>query len=68
MEKEQATGKFDVLKGKAKQAIGKATGDSSLEAEGAVDEAKGHVKQAYGGVKDAIKKSDKQAGSDLNDK
>ena len=68
MEKEHVTGKVDELKGKAKQGIGKATDDPGLQGEGVVDEVKGKVKQAYGDVKDAIKKSDKKAGSDINRK
>jgi uncharacterized protein YjbJ (UPF0337 family) len=67
LEKEQITGKVDELKGKAKQGIGKATDDRSLQGEGIVDEAKGKVKQAYGDVKDTIKHSDKKVGSDVND-
>ncbi len=68
MEKEHVTGKVDELKGKAKQGVGKATDDPGLQGEGMVDEAKGKVKQAYGDVKDAIKDTDKSAGTDLNDK
>lgn len=68
MEKEHVTGKVDELKGKAKQGIGKATDNPGLQGEGVIDEVKGKVKQAYGDVKDAIKDSDKQAGSDINRK
>ncbi len=68
MEKEQISGKVDELKGKAKQAVGNATDDPGLQGEGVLDEAKGTVKQAVGNVKDAIKKSDRAAGTDVNDK
>jgi uncharacterized protein YjbJ (UPF0337 family) len=68
MEKEQVTGKMDELKGKVKQGIGKATDDPGLQGEGVLDEAKGKLKQAYGNVKDAIKDSDKTAGTDVNNK
>ena len=68
MEKEQVTGKVDELKGKAKQAIGHMTDNPGLENEGAFDEVKGKVKQAYGDVKDALHKSDKAAGTEVNDK
>ncbi len=68
MEKEQVTGKMDELKGKVKQGVGKATNNPNLQGEGVVDEAKGKVKQGYGDVKDAIKRTDKDAGSDVNDK
>jgi uncharacterized protein YjbJ (UPF0337 family) len=68
MEKEHITGKVDELKGKTKQAVGRATDDPGLQGEGVVDEAKGKVKQAFGDVKDAIKKSDRTAGTEVNDK
>jgi uncharacterized protein YjbJ (UPF0337 family) len=68
MEKEHVTGKMDELKGKLKQGVGKATNNPNLQGEGVVDEAKGKVKQGYGDVKDAIKRTDKEAGSDVNDK
>lgn len=68
MEKEHVTGKIDELKGKAKQGIGNATDDPGLQSEGVVDELKGKVKQAFGDVKDAIKGTDKAAGTDIHHK
>ncbi len=68
MEKENITGKVDELKGKTKQAIGNATDDPGLQGEGVIDEAKGKVKQAFGDAKDAVKKSDKAAGTEVDDK
>lgn len=41
--------------GKAKEALGKATNDEDLEAEGKVDKAKAGLKQAGEKVKDAFK-------------
>ena len=67
MEKEQVTGKIDELKGKAKQAVGGATGNPNLQDEGTVDEAKGKIKQAYGDVKDTVNKADRQAGTDIDE-
>ena len=46
----------ETAKGKAKEGIGKATGNESLEAEGHADQAKGGLKQAVEKVKDAFKK------------
>ena len=43
------------LEGKAKQAVGNATGDSSLKREGVKDEKAGQVKQAGEKVKDIFK-------------
>lgn len=44
------------LKGKAKEAAGKARGDESQEAEGKTDQSKSDLKQAGEKVKDAFKK------------
>jgi uncharacterized protein YjbJ (UPF0337 family) len=68
MEKEHITGKVDELKGKAKQGIGQATDDPGLQGEGVLDETKGKLKQAYGDLKEAIKGSDKAAGTEVNSK
>ncbi|MET1133739.1 MAG: CsbD family protein [Aeromicrobium sp.] len=43
------------LKGKGKEATGKATDDEKLEAEGKGDQAKSDLKQAGENVKDAFK-------------
>ena len=43
-----AEGKLDNLKGKAKDAYGGATGDTSKQLEGKFDQAKGKVKDAIG--------------------
>ncbi len=45
----------EVLKGKVKEAAGKATGDEQLEVEGKLDQGKGDLKQAGEKVKDAGK-------------
>ena len=47
--------KAEAVKGGAKKAAGRATGDRSLEAEGRGDQIKGNVKQAGAKVKDAFK-------------
>jgi uncharacterized protein YjbJ (UPF0337 family) len=46
---------IDKVKGKIKQAAGKASGDKRLEREGQVDEAKGAVKGAVEEAKHAVK-------------
>lgn len=43
-----AKGKLTDAKGKAKDAVGGLTGDSSLQAEGKMDQAKGKVQDAFG--------------------
>ncbi len=44
------------LAGKAKEAVGSATGDDKLQAEGKKDQTKSDVKSAGENVKDAFKK------------
>jgi uncharacterized protein YjbJ (UPF0337 family) len=47
--------KAEELGGKAKEGVGKATGDHELENQGKLDQAKGNLKQAGEKVKDAFK-------------
>lgn len=46
----------DDIRGKAKEAAGKATGDESLENQGRTDQAKADLKEAANKVKDAFTK------------
>ena len=55
MDKDRISGAFDKAKGSIKQAAGKATGDTKLQAQGMADKAKGAVKSAIGGAKDAVR-------------
>ena len=52
---DKASNKIDDLGGKAKEAAGKVTGDTSTENEGKLDQAKSSVKDAAEKVKDAFK-------------
>lgn len=45
----------DGLAGKAKEAVGKASGDKDIEAEGRRDQAESKVKQAGENIKDAVR-------------
>ena len=45
----------EVLKGKAKEAVGKTTGNERLVVEGKIDQGKGHLKQAGAKAMDAVK-------------
>ena len=47
--------KSEELGGKAKEGLGKATGDESLEAEGKADQTTSNIKQAGEKIKDAFK-------------
>ncbi|QLL07236.1 CsbD family protein [Mycobacterium vicinigordonae] len=48
--------KIEDLGGRAKEAVGKATGDRDTENEGRVDQAKASLKDAGEKIKDAFKK------------
>lgn len=48
-----AEGKFDQLKGKAKQSVGEAIGNDRLANSGTIDQVKGAAKEAWGNAKDA---------------
>jgi uncharacterized protein YjbJ (UPF0337 family) len=52
---DKAKNKVEELKGKGKQAVGEATEDEELEAEGKVDETKANLKQAGEKIKDVFK-------------
>ncbi len=54
--KDSAEGKADNLKGKAKDAWGGLTGDTSKQAEGKFDQLKGTVKDKIGGIERDIDK------------
>ena len=47
--------KTEELGGKAKEAVGEASGDRDLQAEGQADQTKSNVKQAGEKIKDAFK-------------
>jgi len=53
---DKAKNKLDELGGKAKEAIGKVTGDKSTENEGKGDQAEANLKDAGEKVKDAFRK------------
>ena len=53
-ERTRGEGMIDEVKGKGKQAIGRATGDERTESEGKLDEVKGNVKQGLADVQDKL--------------
>ncbi len=52
---DKASNKIEDLGGKAKEGLGKLTGDKSTENEGKVDQAKASLKDAGEKIKDAFK-------------
>jgi len=55
MDKDRVAGSAKVVKGKIKEAVGKAVGDSKLESQGKVDKIEGKVQNAVGGLKDTLR-------------
>ena len=55
MDKDRIAGSAKQVKGTVKQVIGKAVGDTKLQAEGMADKTEGKVQNAIGGLKDTIK-------------
>lgn len=53
---DKANNKIEDLGGKAKEAVGKVTGDDSTKNEGKADQSKSSLKDAGEKVKDAFKK------------
>jgi uncharacterized protein YjbJ (UPF0337 family) len=58
MDRDRIKGMGDQAKGSMKDAAGKVTGDSKLQAEGKMDRAKGKVENAVGGMKDSLRRDD----------
>lgn len=55
MHKDEIAGEAKKARGAVKDAIGKATGDDKLRADGALDKAEGEVQKAAGKVKEAAR-------------
>lgn len=55
MDKDRVIGSAKVIKGKVKEAVGKAIGDVKLETEGKADKIAGEVQNAVGGLKDTLR-------------
>ena len=54
MNRDTVEGKFDQVKGKAKQSIGEAIGNDKLANSGTVDQVKGAAKEVWGNAKDTF--------------
>ncbi len=59
MDKDRIEGAAHQVKGSVKEAAGKLTGDSKLEAEGKAEKAAGKVQNAVGGIKDTVREANK---------
>ena len=58
MDNDRIKGMGDQAKGSMKDAAGKITGDSKLQAEGKMDKAKGKIENAVGGMKESLRDDD----------
>ena len=57
MDNDRAEGSMKTIKGRVKEGLGKALGDTKLETEGKMDKAECKVQNAIGGMKDSLRKS-----------
>ena len=55
MDRDRIKGSADQAKGAMKDAAGKITGDTKLQAEGKADKVKGKIENAVGGAKDSMR-------------
>ena len=57
MNKDQVKGRMRAASGNAKKVVGKAIGDTDMQAEGTVEKAIGTLQAGYGDLKHGIKKA-----------
>lgn len=55
MDTDRIKGAAEQVKGSVKEAIGKVTGDTKLQAEGTVEKTAGKAQNAVGGAKDTVR-------------
>jgi uncharacterized protein YjbJ (UPF0337 family) len=55
MDKDRIEGSAKQAGGAIKEAVGKVTGDTKLQAEGSADKVEGKLQNAVGGLKDAVR-------------
>jgi uncharacterized protein YjbJ (UPF0337 family) len=60
--KDEVEGKFDQVKGKTKETIGRAIDDEDLEAEGTADHAKGKISEGFGKARRKVGEAIEDAG------
>ena len=60
MDKDRVVGAVHRAKGAVKETVGKVTGDTKTEAEGAAEKTAGKVQNAVGGAKDALRDAAKK--------
>ncbi len=62
---DELRGKAEQIKGRVKDAVGKATGDERLRDEGAVDEAAGKVQETFGKARRKVGETIEDIGDEI---
>jgi uncharacterized protein YjbJ (UPF0337 family) len=57
MDRDRSEGSMKNVKGRMKEGLGKALGDSKMETEGKMDKAGGKIQNTIGGIKDSLRKN-----------
>jgi uncharacterized protein YjbJ (UPF0337 family) len=57
MDRDRTEGSMKTVKGRMKEGLGKALGDSKMEAEGKMDKSEGKIQNTIGGIKDSFRKN-----------
>ncbi|MBJ6124681.1 CsbD family protein [Microvirga splendida] len=57
MDHDRTEGSMKNIKGRMKEGLGKALGDSKMETEGKMDKTEGKIQNTVGGMKDSLRKS-----------
>ncbi|MBL0404291.1 CsbD family protein [Microvirga aerilata] len=57
MDHDRSEGSMKNIKGRVKEGLGKALGDTKMESEGKVDKTEGKIQNTIGGLKDSLRKS-----------
>jgi uncharacterized protein YjbJ (UPF0337 family) len=65
MNDDELRGKADQVKGRVKDAVGRATGDEQLRDEGAADEASGKVQETLGKARRKVGETIEDIGEDI---
>jgi uncharacterized protein YjbJ (UPF0337 family) len=55
MDRDRTKGSMKNMKGRLKEGLGKALGDSKMEAEGKMDKTEGKIQNTIGGIKDSLR-------------
>ena len=56
MDRDRSEGSMKNVKGRMKEGLGKALGDTKMESEGKMDKAEGKIQNTIGGIKDSLRK------------